>query len=80
MMASVPGSSHRRVCGVLEVSRASADAAIREPTSRRKRPVNKFLAERIRNLIQRFSTFGYRRLWAWLYFREGIGIHKKAVC
>jgi len=65
-MDALSGSSHRRVCRVLEVPRASAEPTKVEPTSRRKRPVHALLAERIRDLIQRFPTFGYRRLWAWL--------------
>jgi putative transposase len=78
-MAMLPGSSHRRVCRVLNVPRASAEPRKVAPTSRREWPVNALLAERIRGLIQRFPPFGYRRLWAWLYFREGFAINKKAV-
>jgi hypothetical protein len=31
------------------------------------------LASRLEALIQRYPTFVYRRLWAWLRFREGCG-------
>jgi putative transposase len=78
-MAALPGCSQRRVCRVLKVSRASAEPTKVEPTSRRKPPVNALLAERIWGLIQRFPTFGYRRLWAWLRFREGWILNKKTV-
>lgn len=78
-MVALPGSSHRRVCKVLKVSRASAEPTQVEPTSRRDRPVNALLAERLGDLILRFPTFGYRRLWAWLRFHEGWKINKKAV-
>jgi len=37
------------------------------------------LAERIRTLIHLYPTFGYRRLWALLRFREGLPINRKAV-
>ncbi len=37
------------------------------------------LAERIRTLIHLYPTFGYRRLWALLRFREGVLINRKAV-
>jgi len=78
-MEALPGTSQRRVCRVLKISRASAKPTRVEPTSRRIRPVHALLAERIRDLIQRFPTFGYRRLWAWLRFREGWKINKKTV-
>jgi putative transposase len=78
-MAKLPGASHRRICRVLNVPRASAEPSEAEPTARREGPVNALLAERIRELIQRFPTFGYRRLWAWLRFREGWKINRKTV-
>ncbi len=43
------------------------------------RPLDLALVEQIRRLISRFPTYGYRRLWAWLRFREGIRINRKAV-
>ena len=79
MTATLPGPSHRRVCRVLKVSRAPAKPTQVEPTSRCKWPANALLAERIRALIQRFPIFGYRRLWAWLRFREGWKMNKKTV-
>jgi putative transposase len=78
-MDALPGSAHRRVCRVLNMPRASAEPTQGQPTSRRKRSVNASLAEPIRTLIQRFPTFGYRRLWAWLRFRQGLEINKKTV-
>jgi len=41
--------------------------------------MNESLVERIRLLIHRFPTFGYRRLCAWLRRREGLKINRKAV-
>ena len=37
------------------------------------------LVGRIRQLIERHPTFGYRRLWALLRFRQGIRVNRKAV-
>jgi len=78
-MAKLPGASHRRICRVLNVPRALAEPTTVEPTSRRERPVNALLAERLQALIQRFPTFGYRRLWAWLRFQEGWTLNNKPV-
>lgn len=71
-------ASERRVCRVLGVSwtairRRSTERA---PTPRR---VNPLLASRLEALIQRYPTFGYRRLWAWLRFRDGQRITPKTV-
>ena len=78
-MRWVLGTSQRRVCRVLKVSRASAESTRVEPTSRRKRSAHSLLAQRTRDLIQRFPTFGYRLLWIWLRFRGGWEINKKTV-
>ena len=77
MREQLPQASERRVCRVLQVSRSS----VREWESGRKRlrVVDEVLSSRIHGLIQRFPTFGYRRLWAWLRFREGIIVNLKKV-
>ena len=41
--------------------------------------VDEVLAERIRRLIHEFPTFGYRRLWALLRFRDGVRVNRKTV-
>lgn len=41
--------------------------------------VEEMLAARLARLIQEHPTFGYRRLWALLRFREGVRINRKAV-
>ena len=52
---------------------------MRDRTSKRREyPVDELLAERIRKLIDRFPTFGYRRLWAMLR-RDGLEVNQKAV-
>ena len=76
-MATFPGVSTRRVCRVLGFSRARlrARAALAAVPPR----LDAALAERIQQLIERHPTFGYRRLWALLRFKEGIRVNRKAV-
>lgn len=73
----MPGVSERRVCKVIAVTRS----APRVPRVRacRKRVMDEVLAARIEQLIAEHPTFGYRRLWALLRFREGVRINRKAV-
>ncbi len=37
------------------------------------------LVQRIRRLIRQFPSFGYRKLWAMLRFRQGIDVNRKTV-
>jgi putative transposase len=76
-MTTLPGVSMRKVCRVLNFSRARlrARAVVAPPTWR----VNEVLAERIQRLIAVHPTFGYRRLWALLRFAEGFRVNRKAV-
>jgi putative transposase len=71
------GVSERRVCRLLAVSRSAM--RIEEKGNRRRPIVDEVLAARIERLIQEHPTFGYRRLWALLRFREGVRINRKAV-
>ena len=41
--------------------------------------LDEMLVSRIRLLIEEHPTFGYRRLWAMLRFRDGLKINRKAV-
>ena len=82
MKAARPELSERRICRVLDVSRS----AVREPpaadTTERARPQRVFdteLVARIRVLVQQFPTFGYRRIWALLRFRDKLLVNKKKV-
>lgn len=76
----MPDISVRRICRVLEVPRS---AVTRENVPPQATPTRQaldgFLVERIRELIAKHPTYGYRRLWAWLRFRDGLLIDKKAV-
>jgi putative transposase len=56
-------------------------SSLREaPASRPlRRPLDATLVERIRVLIARHPTFGYRKLWALLRFTDGLLVNMKAV-
>jgi putative transposase len=71
------GASQRRVCRTLAVSRSSLRPLPRGPKQDNR--VDDVLAIRIKGLIERFPTWGYRRIWAWLKNREGLTVNKKAV-
>lgn len=77
-MVAMSGVSERRVCRVLDVSRSSVRPRDRKEPER-SREMDHSLVERIRLLIHRFPTFGYRRIWAWLRHREGLRVNLKAV-
>jgi putative transposase len=67
--ATLAGVSERRLCRVLAIARTWARRA---SALRSRQPViNAALAARVAELIQAYPTFGYRRLWALLRFREG---------
>lgn len=75
MREAVPRASERLVCRLLGISRS----AMTERTTRsREYPVDELLAERLRKLIEKHPTFGYRRLWA-LLRRQGLKVNQKAV-
>jgi putative transposase len=59
------------------VSRSSLRPLPRGPKQDHR--VDDVLAIRIKGLIERFPTWGYRRIWAWLKNREGLTVNKKAV-
>jgi putative transposase len=76
-MTTLPGVSMRRVCRVLGFSRARLRArAVLAAVPPR---VDGALAERIQQLIERYPTFGYRRLWVLLRFAQGLRVNRKAV-
>ena len=77
MRAAIPQASERRVCQLLDVPRSSMRRA---PAERRlRRPLDAVLVERIRELIAKHPTFGYRKLWALLRYGEGLLVNLKAV-
>ena len=80
-MAAVTGVSERRVCRVLSVPRSRLSE--REVTSSRRTPRrvedNPVLVNRIGELVVKYPTFGYRRLWAMVRMRDGILVNRKVV-
>jgi len=73
----IPGASYRRICLMLEVSRSRL--AKRIPKGRVEKAEDTALESRMKELIKKHPTFGYRRIWALLYFREGILVNKKKI-
>ena len=60
----------------MEVSRS---ALRHRPSQRRRRGVvDEVLAQRVKKLIERHPTYGYRRVWAMLR-REGVVVNHKAI-
>ncbi|MFO0701182.1 MAG: IS3 family transposase [Nitrospira sp.] len=77
MRGTLSDVSERRSCQVLDVSRAGLH---RTAASERRRSVaDPPWTERLRQLIQQYPTFGYRRLWVLLRFRDGVVVNRKAV-
>ena len=76
MKAALPNASLRRICQRLGVSRSALHVAERSP----KAPaLDEVLAARIHRLIQAHPSFGYRRIWAMLRFRECVRVNRKTV-
>jgi putative transposase len=72
----LPHASLRRICNRLEVSRSALHVA-GKPL---KAPVlDEVLVARVHRLVRAHPTFGYRRIWAMLRFREGVRVNRKAV-
>lgn len=76
-MSQALGASQRRVCRTLAVSRSSLRPLPLGP--KQDSCVDELLAMRIKELIERFPTWGYRRIWAWLRHHEGLTVNKKTV-
>ena len=77
-MAEHPTASQRRVCRLLNVSR-SAMGQRRTRKGRCPMVERDALEVRIKELILEFPTYGYRRIWALLKFRDGRNVNIKAV-
>ena len=72
----MPAVSQRRACRVLSVSRSSMYPRVRRPAEPQ---VNEVLAKRLKLLIGDYPTYGYRRLWALLRFRDGVKVKEGSV-
>lgn len=77
MRGTLSGVSERRSCQVLGVSCAGLHWTA--ACERRRAVADPSWTERLRQLIQQYPTFGYRRLWVLLLFRDGLRINRKAV-
>ncbi len=73
----IPGASYRRICLMLDVSRSTL-VKMPKRTGVTKQD-DSALEAKMKDLIKENSTFGYRRIWAVLYFREGILVNKKKI-
>ena len=77
MKEALPGAPERRICRILAVTRWWERPQAEE--KRRLPVINLALAGRVEELIRKHPTFGYRRVWAILRFREGFSVNRKAV-
>lgn len=79
----MPQASNRHIARVLEIDRARlSNERLAKPSSRQARreaEVDETLAARIHELIQEHPTYGYRRIWALLRFRDGLRVNRKKV-
>ncbi len=73
----MPDISERTACRLLQVSRS----ALHRPTTGKRAcaTLSKALVAQLEPLIQAYPTYGYRRLWALLRFRDGQIHNRKAV-
>ena len=77
MRQARPHVSERRVCRILAVARGGMRQCTQRPL--RRAVLNEPLAMQIATLIRCYPTFGYRRLWALLRFRDGVRLTPKTV-
>jgi putative transposase len=73
----LPQASERRICKVLGVSRSGSRPANKGGLAIHSR--HTLLESHLRELIQLYPTFGYRRLWALLRHKKGYEINIKTV-
>ena len=68
------------MCRIVGVSR-SAYRKAKEPknTNSSKPQLDEVLVQKIKALIERFPTYGYRRIWVWLRYKLGVTVSKKKV-
>lgn len=75
------GWSVAAACRILGLSRSGYYAARQEcpvPTAV-PNPSDEALLARIRSVTEAHPFWGYRRVWAWLRYREGLLVNKKRV-
>ena len=67
----------RRLCRDLDLSRSSLYVVA--PQGRALAQADLLLVKRIHQLIQQYPTYGYRRVWALLRYREGQLVNRKKI-
>ncbi|GJL57136.1 MAG: insertion element hypothetical protein [Nitrospirales bacterium] len=77
MRATLPDISERQACRVLQVARSTLHRLARTKAPSPK--LAEALVTKLQTLIQEHPTYGYRRLWALLRYREGVRVNRKAV-
>lgn len=77
-MLTATKGSQRRACRVLRVARSSLSRTERPTTERATKPLNADLVQAVKAVIDRYPTFGYRRVTAILR-RDGMTVNRKAV-
>ena len=75
--ATFPDISERQTCRVLKVARSALHRTTTTPVPTPK--LAERLVTKLHGLIQQYPTYGYRRLWALLRYREGLVVNRKAV-
>ena len=78
-MEKFPKASQRRVCRLLVVHRSTVWRQAQRSCAHTNPVVDEVLAGRIKSIIEEFPTYGYRRVWAILRFRDKILVNKKKV-
>lgn len=79
MKALLPQASDRRLARVLGISRVVCSGKATSPGRTTRPLINAELREHVRRLVRLHPTYGYRRIWAVLRFREGLSVNRKAV-
>ena len=77
MRQTVSGVSERAVCRLLHVARASLHSRPWRPQAGP--GLSPDLTAQVQRLIEQHPTFGYRRIWALLRYRDGRLVNHKAV-
>ena len=76
MRATFPDISERQTCRVLQVARSALHRTTTTPVPTPK--LAEGLVTKLHGLIRQYPTYGYRRLWALLRYREGLVVNRKA--
>ena len=73
------GHSVSRACRVLDYPRSSYYESLKPAPALKQPAIDEGLAEQIREVIKENPEFGYRRVWAYLKFRQGVDVGRNRV-